>query len=95
MVARETRGVAAGPGRPRRYENGALDVTGPEATDPRRIAAISPAIRSAPSPPCAKPSRGVRVAQSGHGRSVGVRLVVSTYPSIARGEMDVVSDRAR
>ena len=98
MVAREDAGrVAAGVlADPGRYENQTLDVTGPEALTLDEIAAILTRVQGRP---VTYVRETVEEAYESRKKWPAAQWEydswVSTYTSIARGEMDVVSTTVR
>ena len=98
VVAREDAGrVAAGIlADPGRYENQTLDVTGPEALTLDEIAAVRPRVQGRP---VTYVRETVEEAYDSRKKWPATQWEydswVSTYTSIARGEMDVVSTTVR
>lgn len=93
VVAREDAGILADPGR---YENQTLDVTGPEALTLDEIAAILTRVWGRP---VTYVRETVEEAYESRKKWPAAQWEydswVSTYTSIARGEMDVVSTTVR
>ena len=93
VVAREDAGVLADPGR---YENQTLDVTGPEALTLDEIATILTRVQGRP---VTYVRETVEEAYESRKKWPAAQWEydswVSTYTSIARGEMDVVSTTVR